>query len=372
VLSVALTEREREIVALLRRDPLIGSEAIAERLGTSRSAVNVHLSNLGKKGVILGRGYVLGERPGVVVIGGANVDIKARSTDRIRPATSNPGWASMTPGGVGRNVAENLARLGVRTFLVSSIGRDALGDGLLSQTVAAGVRCDYVQRTELATGTYTAVLDADGELIVAVSDMAAVDALGPGPVNEARDVITTAGLLVLDGNLAMPALTHAGDLAAAAQVRTILEPVSVPKAARIASAISADRPLYAVTPNRDELAALTGLSTRTDKQLQKAADSLHARGVDHVWVRLGDRGSLFSSASSGAVWLPAGTATVADVTGAGDAMLAAFCYAVLNDKDPIEAARYGQAAALLTLASPHTVRPDLTPRLIETALVPAR
>ena len=73
-----------------------------------------------------------------------------------------------------------------------------------------------MQRTELATGTYTAVLDCDGELIVAVSDMAAVDALGPGTVNQARDVITTAGLLVLDGNLAVSALKHASDLAAAA------------------------------------------------------------------------------------------------------------------------------------------------------------
>jgi pseudouridine kinase len=279
VLSVGLTEREHEIVELLRRDPLIGSEAIAERLGTSRASVNVHLSNLGKKGVILGRGYILGERPGVVVVGGANVDVKARSASRVRPTTSNPGSASMTPGGVGRNIAENLARLGVGTYLVSAVGRDALGDSLLRQTVAAGVRCEYVQRTELSTGTYTAVLDCDGELVVAVSDMAAVDALGPGQVDGARDIIATAGLLVLDGNLGIAALTHAGDLAAAAQVRTILEPVSVPKAALIASSIAADRPLYAVTPNRDELAALTGLPARTDKQLQKAADSLHRRGV---------------------------------------------------------------------------------------------
>jgi pseudouridine kinase len=372
VLSVALTEREREIVELLRRDPLIGSAAIAARLGTSRAAVNVHLSNLGKKGVILGRGYILGERPGVVVIGGANIDVKARSSSQVRSATSNPGGASMTPGGVGRNVAENLARLGVHTFLVSAIGRDALGDSLLTQTVAAGVRCEYVQRTERSTGTYTAVLDSDGELVVAVSDMAAMDALGPASVNEARDIIAAAGLLVLDGNLNISALTHAGDLAAAADVPTILEPVSVPKAALVASSISADRPLYAVTPNRDELSALTGLPTRTDKQLQKAADRLHRRGVEHVWVRLGAHGSLFSTASSEPAWLSAGSGTVADVTGAGDAMLAAFCYAVLAGRDPIDAARFGQAAAALTLASPHTVRPDLTPRLIEAALDQAR
>ncbi|HEX3823451.1 MAG TPA: carbohydrate kinase, partial [Mycobacteriales bacterium] len=370
--SVGLTAREREIVELLRRDPLIGSEAIAQQLGTSRASVNVHLSNLGKKGVVLGRGYILGERPGAVVIGGANVDVKARSNGRATPATSNPGTASMTPGGVGRNIAENLARLGVRTFLVSAIGRDALGDNLLTQTVAAGVRCDYVQRNAVSTGTYTAVLDCDGELVVAVSDMAAVAAIGPSQVNEARDVIAAAGLLIVDGNLGLPALTHASDLAAATQVRTILEPVSAPKAGLIASCISADRPFYAVTPNRDELAALTDLPTRTDNQLQKAAKSLHRRGVEHVWVRLGARGSLFSTASAGAEWLPAGPSTVTDVTGAGDAMLAAFCYGVLNDRDPIDAARFGQAAAELTLASPHTVRPDLTPRLVESALTPPR
>src|SRR4051794_4254516 len=105
---MALTEREREIVALLRRDPMIGSAAIAEALGTTRAAVNVHLSNLGKKGVIRGRGYVLSEEPWVVVVGGANMDVKARGAGTAVPATSNPGAASMTAGGVGRNIAENL------------------------------------------------------------------------------------------------------------------------------------------------------------------------------------------------------------------------------------------------------------------------
>src|SRR3954463_16083052 len=93
--SMRLTDREREIIALLRRDPLLGSEAMAASLGTTRAAVNVHLSNLGRKGVIRGRGYLLNEGPSVVVIGGANLDLKARSTRTALPATSNPGTGSM-------------------------------------------------------------------------------------------------------------------------------------------------------------------------------------------------------------------------------------------------------------------------------------
>lgn len=362
-----LTEREKQIVAILRRDPMTGSEAIADQLGTSRASVNVHLSNLGKKGVILGRGYILGEGPSIVVVGGANMDIKARSTAAATPGTSNPGTGEMSSGGVGRNIAENLARLGTRTHLVSAIGRDAMGEELLSQTNAAGVLTDHVHRTDTATGTYTAVVDSSGELVIAVADMAATAELGPDQVNAARDVIVHADFLVLDANLAPATLAHALDLAGSAGVRAILEPVSVPKAAGLAPYVEPGRPIHVITPNRDELAALTGLPVRTDRQLRLAAEDLHRRDVEHVWVRLGERGSMLSS-NGEITFLDAIPTSVVDVTGAGDSGLAAFCHALLEGSDHIAAAHFGQAASSLTIASPHTVRPDLTPRLVRAAL----
>lgn len=358
-----LTEREQQIVDLLRRDPLIGSDALAEALGTSRASINVHLSNLGKKGVILGRGYVLAERPGAVVIGGSNVDMKARSTARVTAETSNPGHGSMTPGGVARNIAENIARLGDRVHLVSVVGRDAMGDNLIDHTAAAGVRVEHLVRTDASTGTYTAVLDVDGELIVAIADMDATAELGPEQLDQARDVIATAGVLVVDGNLRRDTLDYALDLAAG--VRTVFEPVSVPKAAGLKDAI--DARVYVVTPNRDELAALTDLPTRTDRQLQTAARELHGRGVELVWVRLGERGSILSTVDE-IVEIPAVATVVEDVTGAGDSMAGAFCHGLLQGGSAEEAARLGHAAAALTIASPHTVRPDLTPRLLRSAL----
>ncbi len=358
-----LTEREQQIVDLLRRDPLIGTDALAASLGTSRASINVHLSNLGKKGVILGRGYVLAERPGAVVIGGANVDLKARSNARVTRETSNPGHGSMTPGGVGRNIAENIARLGERVHLISVVGRDPMGDNLLEHTAAAGVRIEHVARTDRPTGTYTAVLDVDGELIVAVADMEATTELGAEQLHAARDVISAAGVLVLDGNLSLDALNYALDLSE--EVRTVFEPVSVPKAANLTAAI--DARTYAVTPNRDELAALTDLPTRTDRQVHTAAQSLHARGVELVWIRLGERGSMLSTADH-TIEIAAVPTTVEDVTGAGDSMLGAFCHVLLQGGSPEDAARFGHAAAALTIASSHTVRPDLTPRLVRAAL----
>ena len=151
----------------------------------------MHLSNLGKKGVILGRGYVL-ER----AAGGRRR--RRRQHGRQGPqrarrpcaAPATPAPARWPPGGVGRNIAENLARLGTRTHLVAAIGGDALGDQVLAATSAAGVHVEHVRRTARATGTYTAVLDADGELVVAVADMAATDELGPSTSTAARDLVT--------------------------------------------------------------------------------------------------------------------------------------------------------------------------------------
>ncbi|MGB0101358.1 MAG: PfkB family carbohydrate kinase, partial [Nocardioides sp.] len=157
------------------------------------------------------------------------------------------------------------------------------------------------------------------------------------------------------------------DLATAAGARVVLEPVSVPKAAALASLVTSAHPLHAITPNRDELAALTDLPTRTDRQVERAVQALHDRGVEIVWVRLGADGSLLST-PEGAQRLAAVAADVADVTGAGDAMLAGFCHALLTGEEPDEAASYGHAAAALTVASPHTVRPDLTDRLVRSLL----
>lgn len=355
-----LTDREQQIVDLLRRDPLLSPAALADELKTTRSAVNVHLSNLSKKGVILGRSYVLADRPGVVVVGGSNMDIKARSASVPQAQTSNPGHASMTPGGVGRNVAETLARLGDRVHLVSVVGRDALGSVLIEHTMNSGVRTELVVRTDRPTGTYTAVLDHNGELVIAIADMEAIDELGPENLVAARDTIAGSSLVVVDGNLRPDTLDAA--LAMSTSTMVILDPVSVPKAAGISEVV--DARVYAVTPGRDELAALAGLPTRTDRQVRKAADALHARGIEIVWVSLGADGSLLSVGGH-AQEVSALKTDVVDVTGAGDSMLAGFCHTLLTGGSPQEAASLGHAAAALTVASSHTVRPDLSIEKLE-------
>jgi pseudouridine kinase len=287
--------------------------------------------------------------------------------------TSNPGTAITTPGGVGRNVAENLARLGTPAHLIAPIGRDPSGEQIVSATRAAGVSVDHLITIDGATGMYLAVIDANGELLLAVSDMAATDRLTVRDLVPARDLITNAGLLVVDGNIPPAPAAWLLDVAAAARVPVVLDPVSVAKAAHLRRTLSPQRPVLVLTPTHDELGAVVGEPVQQTRQgIVRAARAVHDLGARHVWVRRGARGSLLSSRGEdgriGVVSLPAPAVTVVDVTGAGDAMTAAFVHAYLRGDSPVESARFGQVAAGLTCASPGSVRADLTARLIDAEL----
>lgn len=311
---------------------------------------------------------MVGQQGYVVVVGGANMDLKARSLAPLRPGTSNPGTMTLSPGGVGRNVAENLARLGSRVLLVAAVGSDGLGDDLLAASAEAGVDITSVLRRGVTTGTYTAVLDSGGELSVAVADMTATDSITPADIEATAGVLGGATLVVVDANLSTGALSALLRVCADRAVPVVADPVSTPKAPRLTEALSPARPVLAITPNAGELSALTGFPSTDPGQRAKAVAALYQQGAEHVWVRLGPAGSELHSRGAAPVPLPALPGEVVDVTGAGDAMLGAFCHALLEGRPPEEAAEYGQAAAALTVAVPETVRRDLRPALIDALL----
>lgn len=295
----------------------------------------------------------------VLVVGGANVDVVAQSAGDFTIGTSNPGRTYSSAGGVGRNIAANLGRLGVPTSLVAAFGNDTFGQRLKTETSAASVDLTHAVDVAMPSGSYLAMLGADGELVGAVSDMAATESLRVEHVP--ADVVASASYVVLDANLSAEVLEHVCRNAAAHGVPVVIDPVSVPKADRVAKALHAG-PVHTITPTRTELVALTG-----EGGLEAGVAALHSLGVGRVWVREGASGStLFTRTST--THIPAIAAQVQNVTGAGDSMAAAYVHALVAGLDDITAARHGAAAAYLTITSEHTVRPDLTPALIENVL----
>ena len=115
-----MTQRERQILQLIEKDPMISQQELADRLGITRSSVAVHISNLMKKGCIAGKGYVLRTGSYAAVVGGVNVDIGGRSFAPLVAADSNPGTVTVSLGGVGRNIAHNMCLMGIEVRLLTA------------------------------------------------------------------------------------------------------------------------------------------------------------------------------------------------------------------------------------------------------------
>ena len=119
-----MTQRERQILQWIEQDPMISQEALAEKAGITRSSVAVHISNLIKKGYIIGKGYVLRSGTYAAVVGGVNLDIGGQSDGPLVPGDSNPGRVRISLGGVGRNIAHNMALLGLDVRFLTAFGDD--------------------------------------------------------------------------------------------------------------------------------------------------------------------------------------------------------------------------------------------------------
>ncbi len=300
--------------------------------------------------------------PRVVVIGGANVDIKGRTFKPAIPATSNPGTVTVSAGGVGRNIAHNLALLGVETALVAMVGNDDHAALIARQSQAAGVDVSTLLRGGDASGTYLALLDQDGELISAISAMACADAMTPEMLDALAPKLISADMLVADCNIPLNCLAWLSAFASRERKRLLLEPVSVPKSQKLKQV--AGLRAFAVTPNRDQAETLSAT-----RNWPAAAVAIHSLGIANVIIHAGAEGAYVSEAGGTQHQVPAiSLSGVRDVTGAGDAAVAGLVWGLVSGYDVYEAARFGQAAAALKLQSSSSVADVMTPdRLLAAA-----
>ena len=300
------------------------------------------------------------EREGyVLVMGGAGVDIVGRVRGELRPGTSAPGQIRSSFGGVARNVAENLARLGQTVVLVTAVGQDEDGQRLLDSLAQSGVQTDEIlQGTDYPTGSYLAVINAAGELQVALDDMRVISAITPAYIEARQHLFKDAALLFVDMNLSKETLRTVMSLARKSHLPVCADPTSAALAGKLLPHLSR---LALITPNTAEAAILCDpdikLSSR--KQVLQAAKHLVTMGVDMTIITLAEHGLCYATSETSG-YIPAIRTAIVDPTGAGDALAAAVIFALLNKIPLDDAVRLGVSAASLTLRTRGAVAPDLS------------
>jgi len=283
----------------------------------------------------------------IACIGGAHLDRHGVLAGPLVLGTSNPGRVSSDFGGVARNVAENLARLGVPVSILSRVGDDETGRGVRAHLGQLGIDTSLVTISPTSqTASYTAILQTDGELVLGLADMQIYDEITPELIRPALPRLRAHNLWFADTNL--PAATLGFLLDAAGEIPVAIDAVSVVKSRKL-------RPLLPRIPLLFANAAQAASIAETTPVLQLGA---HA-------------GVITSGAAGITVWtgaevhsFPALPAVPRDVTGAGDALIAGTLFGLSRRLPLPEAARLGLAAAAITVESGCTTAAHLTAGLL--------
>jgi len=326
-------------------------------------------------------GEAAGGAGGVVVIGSSVMDVIGRPLKAFQARSSAPGVVRLSPGGVARNVAENLARLGVEVTLITAVGDDSPGNYLLEQAEAAGVDVRHALTvTGERTGMYMGVLDPQGSLQLALDDMGLVRWLSQDYLRSKAPVLERAQAIFLDANVPTDSLELVLAIADRAGIQVAADPTSASLAANLRPHL---KDLWLVTPNVAEAEILcphpspraglgtlqgapSGVRSATPRDPLQGRDSaieaarrLVAEGVEIALVTMAEFGVGYASAETRG-HIPAVKTEVIDSTGAGDAQTAAVLFGLLSGIPLDESVRLGASAAALTLRTQGSVAPDLS------------
>ncbi|MDD9911005.1 MAG: PfkB family carbohydrate kinase [Ahrensia sp.] len=295
-------------------------------------------------------------RPRLVVVGACGVDRSFRASTPLVMGCSNPARGIETLGGAALNVASNLAAFGENAHVISSVGDDDAGRHIAAELRRRGVTPHLRVDSELATASYTALLNPDGDLAIAVNDMAICEAFQASVAEPRIASLKADDTLIIDANL------HSGAIEALVgqcerlqeRPRLVALSVSAAKAPRLLPVLSRIDMLFC---NRSEASALT--HAPKDASMNAHLSALSADGIAQAVVTSGaDAVGIVRHGVSDELNI-ARTAQITDVTGAGDALVAATLSTLTGGADLKTAVRQGVLAAQAVLQVEGPWRSDL-------------
>lgn len=295
----------------------------------------------------------------VIIIGGITADIEGNPYNQLIMGDSNPGKIVMSYGGVGRNITENLSRMGVPASFVSVAGDDFAGRGAVRELENLGVDVEQVRLLqEENTAVYMSILNLMGDMELALCNMDILERISAEFIDEAFENRKNAKIIGIDTNLTEETLKYATERFK--DTPLFLDPVSVTKAERAKKLIGR---FHTIKPNRMEAEILSGMTILSAEDLDKAGRWFISQGVKRVFITLGPGGVYYRDAQESGL-IGAEPGEIISATGAGDAFSAAILYSHLKGFDIRKTAQAGTAAASIAMESKSAVNSRMPEELI--------
>ncbi len=298
--------------------------------------------------------------PYVLVLGASVVDIFGFSCCDYRAYNSNPGKIKISFGGVCRNIAENLSKVGINTKLISILGEDENGKCMLDHSKKIGYDMeDSLILKDGTTPTYMAILDEKGEMVSGVADMKSIDKMDSKFIDSKATIIEKSEYTVLDSDNAT--ILEYILKKFKGKTKFILDPVSAEKAKSIKHLI---KYFHTIKPNIHEAEVLSGFKIESIEDLNKAAEYFISLGIENVFISLDAEGIYYKNKFEEGK-MKANKVKVKNVTGAGDAFVAGIVYGYMSRLSLKETVKFAITMANLTIAHENTINPDLSYNIVE-------
>jgi len=291
----------------------------------------------------------------VTVVGGVNVDIQGFTKHKLIPGDSNIGRVKISLGGVGRNIGENLIRLGINTKLISVVGDDVYSSKILNDSRETGLDISDSMAVKCENASiYLAVLDEDNDLHIAINSMDIMEKMTVDFIKEKKHIFDKTRLLVMDTNIPQDVIEYL--LHEYKRKDIFLDTVSVSKAKKIKNLIGH---IHTLKTNKLEVQALTEIEVTDEDSLVKNGQYLLNRGVKQIFITLGKNGVFYLNKSTKRI-IRADNIKPVNATGAGDAFMSALIYCHLKGIDINEAAKFATAASIIALSHENTINPNMS------------
>lgn len=293
----------------------------------------------------------------ITIIGGITVDIEGHPYQKLVYEDSNPGKISISYGGVGRNITENLGRLGASVSFFSVAGDDMTGRAAIRELADLGVDVSGVNLLPGEnTAMYMSILNMVGDMELALCNMDALERISTELIDKAALASTHAKVVALDTNLTEEALAYA--VTKFEDKPLFLDPVSTTKAERVKSLLGH---FHTIKPNRAEAEVLSGIEIRDPEALDAAGLWFIEQGVKRVFITLATGGVYYRDASTSGVLPPSRPLSPSgSATGAGDAFSASILESFLHERDLVVTARYGLAASSIAMEAKTAVNAKMS------------
>lgn len=299
---------------------------------------------------------------GIVVIGAIFVDIKGYPEDTFIPTGRNVGRVEQIHGGVGRNVAEDVANCELRPTFVSLVDETGTGEDVLRKLKSHKVNVDYIRRTPNGIGTWLAVFNNDGDVAASISKRPDLSPITAILDEQGDEIFSQADSIIIEIDLEKEIIKRVFRLANKyhKKVFAVVSNMSIALERR-----DFLMKVDCFVCNQQEAGILfsADYSAETpDSLMEIIAEKAKAACINSLIVTMGSAGAVYADCSGHFGHCLARTVQVKDTTGAGDAFCAGAAIGLTYGKDLAQACEIGAHLASSVIVTAESVCPRFRPR----------